>query len=372
AVISAIQCIPQHYKITLVTKSRTILRSLTDKLHTLEDKNWIDLPQGQQMRELVGLLRRRTGRTLLEAFKTDKHGQGMRQAVNLAKSASRRRLENRTPSATSPNTSLVGARLMALSQADLYRNIRRIKRAQNPYRRKRTAENLDQARWSAFGRRGKFPRDKDIWMAMRNKAISREISQFLFKTCHGAYKIGDYWEKIPNYEQRATCGVCQTTETMEHILFGCHANGQETIWELAKALWERKHPEWPELGLGTVLSCGLTDFRASDPKIKREGANRLYTIIISESAFLAWKLRNERVIGGGDRATDPEFHSRQSIRNRWIWTINNRLTMDREMTKRFKYGQKAIPKEVVLRTWCSVLDEELSLPEDWLNEPRVL
>ncbi|KAI5822614.1 hypothetical protein K523DRAFT_377195 [Schizophyllum commune Tattone D] len=228
------------------------------------------------------------------------------------------------------------------------------------------------ARWSAQARTGKFPRDKEIWRSMRNPAISREISQFLFRACHGAYKIGNYWEKIPNFERRGTCPVCQTTETMEHILLGCEAKGPKTVWDLAKAVWSNKHPEWPMLNIGTVLSCGIADFRTEGGRTKKLGANRLYTILISESAFLIWKLRNERVIRGGERASDPNYHSEQAIRNRWMQTINNRLTLDREMTKAFKYGKRAIEKGVVLRTWCAVIEDELSLPEDWLNEPRVL
>ncbi|KAI4517376.1 hypothetical protein K525DRAFT_182168, partial [Schizophyllum commune Loenen D] len=348
------------------------VKSMTEDLLKLEDRNWIDLPQGLLLQELAGLLRERSGRTLLQKYHVTQHAAGMKKATDLARQASLQRAESRERGATSPRVSLPGARLMALSQADLYKNIRRIKTSEKPYQRKKTKENLDIARWSAFERTKKFPRDRDIWMAMRNKAISREVTQFLYKTCHGAYKIGDYWEKIPNFEQRGTCPVCQTTESMEHILFGCVAKGQDVVWRLTRTLWENKHTDWPTLNLGTVLSCGITDFKADDQKRRRKGANRLYTILISESAFLIWKLRNERVIRGGERAGDPDFFSEQYIRNRWLQTMNNRLTLDREMTKNYKYGKRAIQKEVVLTTWCGVLHEELSLPEDWLNEPRVL
>ncbi|KAL1746516.1 hypothetical protein HDZ31DRAFT_4393, partial [Schizophyllum fasciatum] len=69
---------------------------------------------------------------------------------------------------------------------------------------------------------------------------------------------------------------------------------------------------------------------------------------------------------------DPEFFSEQHIRNRWLQAINSRLSLDREMTNTFKYGKRAIQKETVLATWCGVLQDELSLPEDWSKEPRVL
>ncbi|KAI4294258.1 hypothetical protein K525DRAFT_175015, partial [Schizophyllum commune Loenen D] len=260
ALIRTLHRTPLKYEATVVTKNKLLIKNLTSNLHTLEDKNWMDVAHGDLMRSLVETLRRRTGRTHLFLYNHGRHHAGMNTATNMAKEACRRRLTEYEKVKTASDLSLEGARFMALSQADLYQNIRRIKKTKKPYKRRKTAENLDQARWSAFERTKKFPRDRDIWLAMRNKAISREISQFLFKACHGAYKIGDYWEKIPNYEQRSVCKVCDTTETMEHILFGCDANGQRTVWELAKSMWLNKHDAWPEPNIGTVLSCGIADF----------------------------------------------------------------------------------------------------------------
>ncbi|KAJ7501543.1 hypothetical protein B0H11DRAFT_1713398, partial [Mycena galericulata] len=50
---------------------------------------------------------------------------------------------------------------------------------------------------------------------------------------------------------------------------------------------------------------------------------RLYTIIITESLHIIWKLRCERVIG---RKGDPM--SEQEIHNRWIHAINEQIEID--------------------------------------------
>lgn len=96
------------------------------------------------------------------------------------------------------------------------------------------------------------------------------------------------------------------------------------------------------------------------------GTTRLFRILISESAHLIWRLRNERVINAKDPATTRE------IRNRWLKAINNRLRIDCALTNGIKYGKRAIDKKLVQKTWCNVLKDEENLPKDWTWEAGVL
>jgi hypothetical protein len=61
----------------------------------------------------------------------------------------------------------------------------------------------------------------------------------------------------------------------------------------------------------------------------------------------------------------PEIH------NRWLMTINARLTLDRLSTNN-KYGTKAIKPHTVLDTWTNVIKNEKDLPVNWIKPPRVL
>ncbi|KAJ7665100.1 hypothetical protein DFH06DRAFT_1041280 [Mycena polygramma] len=102
--------------------------------------------------------------------------------------------------------------------------------------------------------------------------------------------------------------------------------------------------------------------------IKRgdKGTTRLFRIVVSESAHLVWKLRNERVIQQKDPA------SLQEIQNRWRKAINNRLSLDCMLTNESKYAKKAIKKSLVKKTWCKVLKDEDRLPAEWTRETGVL
>jgi hypothetical protein len=70
---------------------------------------------------------------------------------------------------------------------------------------------------------------------------------------------------------------------MKHILLECTIPGQNIIWNLVKSLWELKIEEWPDLQYGTILGCSLVKLTKDKNK---DGGNRLFRIIVSESAYL--------------------------------------------------------------------------------------
>ncbi|KAJ7192600.1 hypothetical protein GGX14DRAFT_379962, partial [Mycena pura] len=126
---------------------------------------------------------------------------------------------------------------------------------------------------------------------------------------------------------------------------------------------------WPTVSLGTILGCGLADFRDPGGKLKR-GTQRLYRISMSESAYLIWRLRNDRVISrDGTPATEDE------IVNKWKFMVNQRLQVDITLANRPVKGKRpTLAPQLILATWSDTLtlDSEQSLPANWLRELRVL
>jgi ribonuclease HI len=214
---------------------------------------------------------------------------------------------------------------------------------------------------------GRYVSEADVWKAVSAKDILPRSAQFLWKGLHNAHRIGHYWTHIPECEDRAVCSECEVIEDLEHILVGCKSPGQGIVWRAAEALWLEKETKWPEVSLGTILGCGLAEFQDDGGKPKR-GTQRLYRILMSESAYLIWKLRNEHVISrDGAPATEEE------IMNKWKFVINQRLQVDRALANRPLKGKRpALAPQLVLTTWSNTLDNENSLPANWLREPRVL
>jgi ribonuclease HI len=163
---------------------------------------------------------------------------------------------------------------------------------------------------------GRYVSDVDIWNAVYAKDILPRMARFLWKGLHNAHRIGKYWTHIPECEDRAVCKDCNEIEDLKHILVECRSPGCETVWKAAESLWLEKEAKWPAISLGTILGCGLAEFRDDKGKPKR-GTQRLYRILMSESAYLIWRLRNNRVISrDGVPATEDE------IVNKWKFVIN--------------------------------------------------
>ncbi|KAJ6630372.1 hypothetical protein B0H10DRAFT_1774729 [Mycena sp. CBHHK59/15] len=191
--------------------------------------------------------------------------------------------------------------------------------------------------------------------------------QFLWKGIHNAHKAGAYWVHIPECGDHAICAVCETLESLKHILIHCDCPRHELIWGAAKALWLEKESHWPEVSLGSILGCGLAEFRDDGGKAKH-GTQRLYQILMSESAYLIWRIRNDRVIGwNGVPTSDDE------IINKWKFVVNQRLQMDKLLANRPCRGKHCmLAPKLVIDTWSNTMDDERSLPDNWLKEPRVL
>ena len=190
---------------------------------------------------------------------------------------------------------------------------------------------------------------------------------------HEVFKIGEYWTHIPAVADRHICTTCGITESMSHILTHCRSSPNRIIWDLARTTWPHDNLPWPGNDLGTILGCGcLTvqynanqnqdqDRQLNNAHLK--GASRLLHILLSESAFLIWVLRCERVI-------HEKIHSYQEIQSRWLRTINERLTEDKITATKIKRNKGFT--NLIVNTWEKVLTKEGDLPNDWTNRREVL
>jgi hypothetical protein len=145
-----------------------------------------------------------------------------------------------------------------------------------------------------------------VSLSWKPSDIRRPIQTFLLRAPQGSLKIGEFWERIQNYEQRAKCCVCnEATESLGHA---------NLIWTNAKSIW-------PVIHLGTILGCESLSLPAPHQNgHPNPGRSRLLRLLLSESAHLIWVLRCERVI-------QETNHSVDSTINRWTNKINHRLTL---------------------------------------------
>ena len=365
AAIAAADDTPIDAPLHFVTASNELAKMMTKSLHEWEDKGWIGIKDAPYIRTLAGKLRARCAITTFRKAEGPKD-QDLIEEARKTIQRNDTEIPHRQITAIIPERyDLSGARLATLTQALAYEGIRESK---NMKARKTTEENINRAlRHINIGQAADI-QEETRWKAARHKDYGLKIADFMWKALHGALKCGKYWENIPGYEERATCQKCGVEDSLRHILHECHAEGQRTVWNMTKKLWEKTNLEWKELTLEDTLTAGCKTWRKKNKREKDEGAQRLWRILISESAYLIWKLRCERVVGHSEE-TDWH-HTRQAIEGKWHETINRRLRQD-VVSTRESLGHLKINHEVVQNTWTKVLDARKKPPPDWAKK-RVL
>ncbi|KAJ7574602.1 hypothetical protein C8J56DRAFT_722270, partial [Mycena floridula] len=382
AVKAAIEEALEHRNLAINSDSKYVINGLTTNIQELEDTGFIGVSNKRLFQTTIARLRERRTETYFTWVKGHSGNEGNERADELAGIGARTEAQDEIDMEIPHELSLTGAKLNKITQALAYRAIRERKmdRQTKTFRkqieRRDTIRNLDRTRYAAQElRNGKLPTDRKIWKSTRHRDLTRQTRYFMWMIMHDAYKVGVYWTKMkdPEMQLRGYCKHCHgQVEDMEHILTKCRAPGQREVWDLAKTTWNKKKASrWNKPNFGKIMASAMTELQSSRGK-KKPGASRLYRILISEAAYLIWKLRNERIIPeeGTGRAKPPATDA--EIENRFYSALNIRLNLDCALTNKAKYGRHAIRKETVLSTWDGILHENNNLPEDWTRENGVL
>ena len=370
AVLVASDAAPLSSLLKIITDSRYVIDGLTDNLLEWENRGWIGIKNADLFRKTAYLLKKRTATTHFQWVKGHEGNLGNEESDKLAKEGAHKATPDVLNLDIPRNFDLQGAKLSTLSQAMAYRGIQERK---PPYTRPSTEENLQRTRDAISAYSGKIETDESLWLSIRNPNLRIKIRQYLYKSMHKTQKIRAYWKNIPGYEDRQQCQTCNTTESMEHILIGCQEPATRAIWELARNRWPHEDIPWPDISLGTILGCGAiskrdnrnpTENNATGPHKAPNGPEiRLLQILISESAYLIWALRCERVIW-------EKRASRVEIATRWHNAINKRLTVDKITATKIK--RTATAEQRVRQTWEKALKIDGDLPDLWLQKKEVL
>ncbi|EJD34754.1 hypothetical protein AURDEDRAFT_75921 [Auricularia subglabra TFB-10046 SS5] len=234
-----------------------------------------------------------------------------------------------------------GMSILDLTQRKAHRAIRERDR-QRAKPRKTTDTNIANIKATALQTNGVSPSTAQIWRDLQNPCLSRNVRVFLWKGIHGAHKVGKYFQNMPEpWKSKGICPTCDVIESMSHILFDCPDSRQELIWSLAQTFFRHK---FIDVDLNIDLIWGCASFRVPGAFCEA-GTNRAFKIVVSESAFLAWKIRCEKRIGHKD---DPNWKlSDDAVRKRWSDTIRRRVTQDFRLTSVKLYGRKALDRGLV-------------------------
>ncbi|KAK0481332.1 ribonuclease H-like protein [Armillaria novae-zelandiae] len=292
AISAAAKAVSIHERLEIRTTSKTLIRLLTTQLGDHERRGWVGIKNMGLLKSTMAILRQWKARTNLQWVGADK-----RLYLPGHKAATQQARE--------------GAELQVMTQSLAYKSLLEWK---DKLERRSTSINLNITWYAVKDHNGSAPTDARIWLSMRHPDFGREVKAFLWKNMHDIQAAGARWEKIQGKEHLVICPHCKSTESMEHIMLKCNIPCQTQVWKLAAKVWDLKFPQhpWPRMKYGTILGSVLIKFKDTDDR-PIQGANRLFHILVSESAWLIWKLWNEWRI---EKEDDMEkWHSHQEVHN---------------------------------------------------------
>ena len=364
AVYHAAKIAPTDDTLCIITHIPRTVSTLTKNLPGHSDSGFYGIKDGNLLQATDAVLKNRQGHTLFGLCQ-HQNSAGILEALKLAKLGSQLPSPPTCDISAPTNTTSHGLKLATASQSLLYRNLQN--RDPLPPRPRSTA-NIELVRNEAFLISGSMPQPTHIWLnIVHNHNLSRNVRTFLWKNIHEAHKCGPYWDKIAGYEDRSLCSQCGASDTIDHILFQCPQSAGLLIWPRVKALCQLKNIPWPtNFDLYTILASPFAVFR-NPANLPRRGANRLFQIMVTEAAFLIWKLRCRRILDRAEHEPEKILTEAEVLRT-FSTVLNNRLYDDRTMTNRQKYRSKAIPYALVLETWSGILHKESDLPHDWISK----
>jgi ribonuclease HI/exonuclease III len=338
------------------TDSRYAIAACTTNLRKMEDEGFIGVSNRELIQVAIARLRQRKTQTKVKWIKGHNGHVRNEGADEMARKAIEKTDQDPIDMSIPPNLQLTGAKIAGLSQKLAQKGIREIKE-KNLEDRHQTATNIDIIKDDIEEKSAYRPATSTIWTSIRNKDLSPSFRYFAWMAIHDAYMMGQNWLR-DNYTQeqkdRAMCQYCGALETMDHVLLRCNEPDREAIWRVAEKLWEEKvgPGTWEEPTLGTILGCALVTFPNLDHK-KQKGAERLYRILISETAHMRWRIRCRKRMEG-------KIVSAEVAERMWTSMIRSRAKLDKRLTNP-SFGKEGISRRQLAQTWPYTLLEYIDL-----------
>jgi ribonuclease HI len=357
---------PGNQLLRIISDSKFAIEGLTTYAKDWEEKGWVGIRHGPIFKCTTAWLRARTAETTLQWVKGHSGVEGNEWADVLASAGARKEpdrddIDLRIPA----DTMTTGAQLQRVSQSLIYHHLTN----KGEIDRTSTRRSIEKIKVAAKELFGETPSNEAIWKGMRHKDIAKKIRNFLWKHSHGVYRLGRFWTHIPGLESRAECPLCNKDNTLEHIITECVSTERVTTWDTANQLWRLRYDKDLPTSEGATLGSGLANFKKDDRK-PDAAKNRLYRILMTESAHMIWVLRCERRIT--NQENPHNFHTEEAVQNRWYKKVNERMQIDCLLTNKFLYENKALKTKKVYDTWakCSTSTEELH--SEWCRRPGIL
>ncbi|KAJ6574138.1 ribonuclease H-like domain-containing protein [Mycena capillaripes] len=202
AIKEAVEAAPLDAPLRIFSDSKYAIDGLTKNLQRWQDEVFRTIENGDLVGLTVAKIRERKAPTEFIWVKGHSGVAGSEEADKLAGEGSRKADEDEINVEALTSLVLPGAKLKMMTQAKAYKIIRKLKMEKSSYRelldKRATLVNMKIAKTAAARINGNTPPARKFWQSTRDKEIPRSIRFFLWMLLHEGYKIGHYWDNIPN------------------------------------------------------------------------------------------------------------------------------------------------------------------------------
>ncbi|KDQ10219.1 hypothetical protein BOTBODRAFT_116121 [Botryobasidium botryosum FD-172 SS1] len=306
--------------------------ALTINAKNWEDINWIDIENADILKVLLNELRQRRNTTYFKWVKGHNNNLGNEKANELAGQGANKEETDQVSMKVNKKFKIEGARLQSLTFKTAYRNI--VKHYEGAMT-ENTKSRVEDAQDEVERTTGIRPDREKIWTSLTKEPISRNISDFIWKTIHNSHRCGQFFINIPDLADRAQWRMCGDLETMEHIIIHCEENGRKQLMEHVQKTWEEinkneGNTEWIEPTIGIIRGLGTISFWDRERPLTQK--SNLYKVLISEAIWTIWKTRNARCI-------KEEIITSPNMIHRWNQAIRLRILVDRSTITREPFAE---------------------------------
>lgn len=354
AAAAALALVPRNQPLTLYTDSTYVLNGLVEGYKKWEDLGWLHVTNQDFLKWALYLLRVRQAPTWIEKVKAHDGVDGNERADQMAKDALMAEdlwdPDMEVPAQWTQN----GARLAALSFHEIYLWVRSKSKFE---RRTNMIDLVNRVCENERTRSGDLHFESTLWKSIRAHPFRRETTDFYFIALHGRTVCGPYFTNWGG-DAKTECMCKNGEESLEHILTRCRGRSwRRGVWGEAMRIL-RHSPLTKDLGLTTpsyldILGVGLR-------KLPSPEATWLYQVIISETAFVIWKLRND------EHMRDREVMSRRAKATLHD-AIKRRAISDLKMAKLEEMQDRKGSKLAltIQAVWVDLLDDS-HRPPRWV------
>ncbi|KAK0205697.1 hypothetical protein IW262DRAFT_1282437 [Armillaria fumosa] len=335
--------------ITIITKERLLIETLTIYRETFEDRAWQGVESSNLIKAILFQLRKRTATTTfiplksLKDLKDHEWEKDTKKLLQKEKTILTINLEALT--IVPEEWDIQGAKLQILTTNEIY-NFVKERFYKTPKQSIRHARIRHDAIQRVLEINQKLVTDEEIWTELRKSNLSNSIKDFIWKTRHDVHRCGTHFAAYAPEMQYCKC-TSNCIEDINHILFECPLNWGAFLWKEIEKIWDKEYIiHWVSPDINILRALPVVEPIMIDNEHDKIGIAKTYRMLVASGAWAIWKARNDRCI-------NDTVYTGRKLFNKWLDDTRTTIMTEWTSLKWLEPQKWVLSREQFEKTWCT-------------------